>query len=473
MMSGTEDGFVMLFDSSGTLIRSSYLGPFGTAGGSAVSYINLVSVDSSGGAYIAGNYGGTTSFPFLTLPMTPNGYFEGHITSSFTVDQLYPGEPRSVAVRGLNDQLYLAKYNNIFSSSPPFNIYIGGTAASDSNFYINAMTTDASGNLYVTGGIDGNILPASPTSPVQSMNAGNKDAFIAKTDSHGNLLYATYLGGSQNDEGTGIAVDTAGNIFAIGTTYSSDFPSLYPQDTNPAPSPSSSFVVELNPSGSSLIYSAFINNSSGSLLVSDLNVPTRHLYFVGNAASADVPSNVVGSTYGSFGASYEGYFLAQLTEADLEMTKGSLVLGQNSAAPGFEPRTQSSSCAATSATVLPLGCSLIWNPQLTNLGPAGATDPVVTGATPTGVNVTSCTYTSTSGPSGTCLSSNNTISLSPAQIAELIGQLAASNSINFTITATTNDCYSSNNSPNCIPPGSQVNWRTASSATEDPNLSNN
>src|SRR5271166_1143797 len=208
-----------------------------------------------------------------------------------------------------------------------------------------------------------------------------------------------------------------------------------------------------------------------------MNMPTRNLYFVGNAASADVPSNVVGSTYGSFGASYEGYFLAQLAEADLEMTKGSLVLGQNSAAPRFEPRfeprTQSSSCAATSATVLPLGCSLIWNPQLTNLGPAGATNPVVTGATPTGVNVTSCTYTSTSGPSGTCLS-NNAISLSPAQIAELIGQLAANNSINFTISATTNDCYSTNNSPGCMPPGSQVNWSlTASSATEDPNLSNN
>ncbi len=51
------------------------------------------------------------------------------------------------------------------------------------------------------------------------------DAFVTKLNAAGSaLVYSTHLGGSAWDVGTGIAVDSSGNAYVTGTTYSSDFP---------------------------------------------------------------------------------------------------------------------------------------------------------------------------------------------------------------------------------------------------------
>ncbi|MEP6936202.1 MAG: SBBP repeat-containing protein, partial [Nitrospirota bacterium] len=86
---------------------------------------------------------------------------------------------------------------------------------------------DAAGSAYVTGFTASADFPGTANSPIQSMYAGGTfssdgisgDAFVTKLNAAGTaLIYSTYLGGSGNDIGQGIAVDIAGNAYATGWT---------------------------------------------------------------------------------------------------------------------------------------------------------------------------------------------------------------------------------------------------------------
>ncbi len=101
--------------------------------------------------------------------------------------------------------------------------FLGGDATDQ----INAVVTDANGLMYVAGYTNsGNLLPT--FNGVNGANSGANDAFVAVFNPavYGgpSLTYLTYLGGSNNDAATGIAVDSAGNLFVTGTTSSTDFP---------------------------------------------------------------------------------------------------------------------------------------------------------------------------------------------------------------------------------------------------------
>src|SRR5207248_5488768 len=87
-----------------------------------------------------------------------------------------------------------------------------------------AMSIDASGNAYVTGATNSSNFPTTPGA-VQTTLRGSSGAFVAKLNASGTaLLYATYLGGSSDDAGYGIAVDTTGNAYVTGLTTSNNFP---------------------------------------------------------------------------------------------------------------------------------------------------------------------------------------------------------------------------------------------------------
>ena len=82
------------------------------------------------------------------------------------------------------------------------------------------------------------------------------DVFVTKLSSSGNsLIYSTYLGGGSDEGGNGIAVDGGGNAYVTGYTYSSNFPTLNPYQTNQG---SDAFVTKLSSSGNSLIYSTYL-----------------------------------------------------------------------------------------------------------------------------------------------------------------------------------------------------------------------
>src|SRR5712692_1977497 len=86
------------------------------------------------------------------------------------------------------------------------------------------MAVDSSGNAYVTGYTISSNFPSTADS-FQTIFGGGADAFVSKLNSGGSaLVFSTYLGGSSNDFSQGIAVDSSGNAYVTGYTFSFNFP---------------------------------------------------------------------------------------------------------------------------------------------------------------------------------------------------------------------------------------------------------
>src|SRR5262249_44468307 len=95
---------------------------------------------------------------------------------------------------------------------------------------------------------------------------GLNDAFVAKVDPDGNgLAYATFLGGSEQDGGYGIAVDGNGDAVVVGGTRSTELdPQAFPVAVGPdltANGDADGFLTKLSPNGSALLYSGFIGGT--------------------------------------------------------------------------------------------------------------------------------------------------------------------------------------------------------------------
>jgi Beta-propeller repeat len=166
-----------------------------------------------------------------------------------------------------------------------YSTYLGG-ASNDEGL---GIAVDAAGNAYVTG------TTISADFPVSSLPAGTRggvtDAFVAKLDPTGTgLLYATYLGGSGDDIGNAIAVDTNGNAYVAGSTTSGNFPVLVAfQGTNRGLS--DAFVTKLNPNGSALIYSTFLGGNDQDFAFGIAVDALGNAYVTGSTASAAFPNN--------------------------------------------------------------------------------------------------------------------------------------------------------------------------------------
>jgi beta-propeller repeat-containing protein/ASPM-SPD-2-Hydin domain-containing protein/centrosomal CEP192-like protein len=142
-----------------------------------------------------------------------------------------------------------------------YSTYLGGSSTDQGA----GIAVDGSGDVYVTGFTQSADFPLLGTLPAPN-NAlqGSTDAFVTKLNPSGSaLLYSTYLGGTNVDEGTGIAVDSAGNAYVTGFTQSTDFPlaSPLPSPNNALQGSADAFVTKLNPAGSALVYSTYLGGS--------------------------------------------------------------------------------------------------------------------------------------------------------------------------------------------------------------------
>src|SRR5262249_35866887 len=119
-----------------------------------------------------------------------------------------------------------------------------------------AIAIDSNGNVYVTGNTSSTNFPL--MNPLQSTFGGGSDAvtdaFVTKLNASASALtYSTYLGGSSNDFGKGIALDSNGNAYVVGATASADFPATPAAFTSAGPGLMDAFIAKIT-EGSTLSY---------------------------------------------------------------------------------------------------------------------------------------------------------------------------------------------------------------------------
>jgi hypothetical protein len=191
---GGVGAFVSKLNAAGTaLVYSTYLG------GSGDDHAYGVAVDAAGDAYVVGV---TTSTDFPTA------------------------NPLQAAI-GATTTAFVSKLNAA-GTALVYSTYLGGSSA-DLAF---GVAVDAAGEAYVIGDTASTNFPTA--NPLQAANGGGTDAFVSKLNAAGTaLVYSTYLGGSSNDDATGVAVDAAGSAYVVGYTTSTNFPTAGPlQATN-------------------------------------------------------------------------------------------------------------------------------------------------------------------------------------------------------------------------------------------------
>jgi uncharacterized repeat protein (TIGR01451 family) len=222
---GDTDAYLTKINSAASsLLYSTYLGGGGTDRGSGVA------IDANGNAYLAG-YTASGDFPTVDA-------FQDSFGGSFDA--------------------FIAKIDTNASgtASLVFCTYLGGTA--DDKSYGIALDS-AANNAYVVGQTSSSNFPV--LNPAQPASGGNFDAFIAKISSAGAKVYATYLGGSADDRGTGIAVNSSGSPYVTGFTFSTNFPTVSPlQIANGGGA--DAFVAKLNSAGSAFLYSTYLGGNA-------------------------------------------------------------------------------------------------------------------------------------------------------------------------------------------------------------------
>ncbi len=184
--------FVAKLNASGSsLLYSTYLS--GTRPSEAAGIV----IDPSGNAYVAGQAGRG----FTTTP----GAYQMSSNSDFT--------------------MFASKLNPT-GSALLYSTYLGGSSASERSIFTGGIGVDAFGNTFITGTTLGNGRPTTPDA-FQQNNNGRDDAVLVKLNAAGNnILYATYLGGGDLDEGECIAVDRFGNAYIGGFTTSIGTPPI-------------------------------------------------------------------------------------------------------------------------------------------------------------------------------------------------------------------------------------------------------
>ncbi len=131
------------------------------------------------------------------------------------------------------------------------------------------ITTDINDNSYVTGVTLSNDFPVSTTAFDNSYNGG-QDAFLFKISEDGSeILYSTYIGGTEKDGGRGVVVGENGKVYLTGCTKSTDFPvsdNAFDNSFNGAGSDSwawgDPFLLVMNAEGTQIEYSTYLGGSA-------------------------------------------------------------------------------------------------------------------------------------------------------------------------------------------------------------------
>jgi beta-propeller repeat-containing protein len=211
--------------------------------------------------------------------------------------------------------------------------FIGG-----SNFeWGRGLAIDAAGNAYVTGQTQSPNFPTTGGAFDRTFNVDTcprcgidqYDAFVLKLNAAGSaLVYSTFLGGFNIDDGMAIAVDGAGNAYVAGQTEPTNFP-ITAGAFDRVIDGVDMFVTKLNATGSALVYSTYLGGS-GTEFPSRVAVDSGgNLFIAGSTSSTNFPT-----TAGAFDRTHNGAFDVFLTK--LNAAGSALVFSTFLGGSGFD-----------------------------------------------------------------------------------------------------------------------------------------
>ncbi len=260
----------------------------------------------------------------IAVDNSGNAYVTGYTSGS------YPTTPGAAQTTfGGGQDAFVSKLNAT-GSALVYSTYLGGSDY-DQGY---GIAVDGSGNAYITGRTNGSF----PTTPgaYQTTSGGTANGFISKLNAMGNMLvYSTYLGGSGDEQGFGIAVDGSGNSYVTGITHGGfpTTPGAY--QTTFGGGSTDAFVSKLNPAGgglSDLVYSTYLggSGSDGSLYGNEIAVDgSGNAYVTGDAGSANFPT-----TPGALQTTPGGVYVSKLNATGSALVY-STYLGGNDMAGGI------------------------------------------------------------------------------------------------------------------------------------------
>lgn len=249
------------------LIYSTYLG------GSLSDFANGIAVDRFGNSYVVGGTG-SSNFPTRTASQG--------------------------SLKGVED-VFVTKINPS-GSAIVYSTFLGGGGPDEGH----GIAVDSAGNAYVTGSAGSFDFPV--LGAIQGTWGGSGDAFLAKLNPSGSLVYSTYLGGSSIDNGTGIAVDSAGNAYITGITFSSNLPTVNPFQAAKG-AQQDAFVAKINAAGTAWVYVTYLGGNAvdeGYAIATDT---AGNAYVTGQTNSTNFPlqSPLRSSNGGSSGPNVDAF----------------------------------------------------------------------------------------------------------------------------------------------------------------------
>jgi hypothetical protein len=278
---GGQDVFVTKLDQAGSRPVYSTL-----VGGSGQDQARSIAVDPDGNAYITGGAGpGTTPFPTTSgaLDVTPNGGADVFVTKL-----------------------------DATGSSLGYSTLLGGGGGDLGR----GIAVDGDRRAYITGRTDSANFPATPGAFDETYNGG-EDGFVTKLKATGDsFAYSTFLGGTGNDDGVGIAVDDRAQPYVSGRTDSGDFPTTPGAFDQTYNGTFDAFVTSLHSTGA-LAYSTYLGAHGGDLGRGIALDPAHNVYVATQTGSTDFPVSP-----GAFDTTHNGAQDISVTKMSLQPTIG-------------------------------------------------------------------------------------------------------------------------------------------------------
>lgn len=287
-----SDAFVSKMNPTGTaLVYSTYLG------GDAVQEAKAIAVDSAGSAYVAG---WTVSFDFPTTL----GAFRQESTDICCQDTFVTKLSPTGSTLVYSTFLYGSNHDDIL-----------------------AVAVDSSGNAYVTGATRSSDFHITTGAFQPTYGGGQWDAFVTKLNPSGSgLVYSTFIGGSGDEEGMSLAVDSTGSAYMAGyTTVVARFPATAGGYRSSSSGGTDAVVVKLNPAGSALVYSAALGGAGDDLPWAVAVDAQGNAYVAGQTTSTGFP--VTQGAYQSTSRGSDDAFVSKLNPAGSSLVYSTVIGG--------------------------------------------------------------------------------------------------------------------------------------------------